>query len=111
MRHEHRITCIAEQLEQQRVRFARARRQRDSIRGNDDAATAEVSGNCRSRRPHPERLWIVFKSARIRERLQKFFWVIEAGTGWIRLRQVDDRRAAATPGLERARNGVRVEIL
>ena len=96
MRHQHRVAGIAQQLEQQRVRLAGARRQRDAIGGDrrcrgggsrrrpPRAPTSRPSG-CGS-----------YRSARgSRERLEQILRIGEAGAGRIGLRQVDDRRAVA----------------
>ena len=93
VRHQHRVAGIAQQLEQQCVGFAGARRQRHAIGGDHDAAPAEVGSHGRSRGPQAKRL-----ADRIRARADRpsgcssSFGIVESGAGRVGGRS--DRRSA-----------------
>ena len=108
LRHQHLVAGIAQQLEQQRVRLAGARRQRHAIGGDDDAAAAEVGGDRLARRPAGRAAADRSRAPRgFGERLEQILRIGEAGarSDWTRSdRSIGAPRAALR--VERARHRV-----
>ena len=67
-RYENLVAGIGEQLEEERVRLARARREHDALGGDVDRATAEVGGDGAASLHEPERMRRVREASWIRQR-------------------------------------------
>ena len=70
-RHEHRVSRIAQQLEQPRVGFARARREDDVLGIDRDAAPRMIAGDRLARRWQPEGVRLVPKGGIRRQRREQ----------------------------------------
>jgi hypothetical protein len=98
-RDEDFITRIAEQLEEKRVCFARARGEKHAIRINGlTSGSGIVAGYCLARAPKTEGNRFVFQAAGVGKRVVKI-WILDACMGRIRLSQVENGRSRETPFL------------
>ncbi len=85
-RHQHLVARIGQQLEEQRVRLARAGGEDDAIGGSGDAAPRVVGGDGLPRLRQAERLRLVLQPARVGQRRQQIRRDsrIRRGSGWWR---------------------------
>ena len=95
-RHQHLVFGVGQQLEQQRVRFARARRQHDALGRHHEAAALVVRRDRTPRVHQPERRRRVRQATRIGQRREQIGGIREAGARRIRFGQVDERTSIGT---------------
>src|SRR5262245_3110260 len=105
-RHQDLRPRIAQDLEKQRVRFARARRQRDAPDRYLYAATAIVGGDRLASRGESKWIRPVDEAAPIRERPQHVVWIVKPARGRVRNGQVENRPSLAPKRLEGGRQSV-----
>ena len=100
---------VTQQLEQQRVRLARARGQHHLSRWHADSPTFELAGHCFTRRDESQRLRGVGQAFRGRERCEQTSRVRKIHARGIGHGEVEDRRAIADTR-ERGGNSIRVTM-
>ena len=90
-RHQHFVTGIGQQFEQQRIRVAGAGRQRDPIRGDGRAPPLVVARDGTTGVQQTERTRLVDQPPGIGERCEQIGRILEFRPRRIRLGQVDNR--------------------
>ena len=109
-RHEHAIARIAEQPERERIGLARAAHERDPIRVGVDSAARELFRDRAARLGVSERVRLVARAARVRERGEQRRGRREARRGGVALGEVEQARAARAGRGHRARELVGIAL-
>ena len=107
--HEDLVAWVAEDLEKQGERIARAGRQHDAIRTGGDTAARVIVRHGAARVLEADRPRHIRETTRVAERRQQIAWVLESRTGRVGFGEIENGLGASLRLFDGAREAIRRE--